>query len=317
MRLRNKAATLQFLLLLCIAVLSILLFLPLSPLSEGGGIGNPNTSVITRVNVTNAAPYVYNLSIIAPPITLTPNVTTLAWCSAIVEDLNTVADIFLVNATLYDKNFSQHNSIDYNTTHYTNSSCTNFSEIDTFNRLYNCTFNLWYNSNPGNWMCNITAADTTGVTDDENISITINELIALMVGDLIDFGKVAVLNYSDNIPFNVTNVGNRNINVSVYAYGAQDNDTLAMVCDYGNISIGNIRVSINSSNITSPVDFNTMTIVNNTNATPTRIGNFTILQYNATYNMSINTSVWRLYVSNAGRPSGICNGTVVFRALRA
>jgi len=316
MRLPDSTATLQFLLLLCIAVLSILLFLPLSPVSEGGGIGNPNTSVITRVNITNAAPYVYNLSIINT-ITLVPNATTWVWCAALVEDLNTVADISSVNATLHNTNFSLPNGVDYNTTHYTNSSCTNFSDVDSFTRLYNCTFELWYNANPGNWTCNITAADAATVSDSERITTTVNELIALMVGDLIDFGKVAVLNYSDNIHFNVTNVGNKNINISVYAYGSRDNDTLAMVCDYGNISIGNIRVSINSSDITSPLDFNTMTIVNNSNSTPTRIANLTVLQYNMTYTASINTTVWRLYVPNAGRPSGICNGTVVFRALRA
>jgi len=312
----HKKYVLSIFLAIFLGLFALGILLPSIPLSFADRIGNPNVSVLTRVNVSNAAPYVFNISVMSP-ITLTPNTTTLVWCAAYVQDYNNWSDIAVVNATFYDATHSQHNSIDYNTTHYTNSSCDYSTEIDTFTKLYNCTFNLWYNTNPGTWVCNITTADNTGITDTENISATVNELISLMVPDEINFGDVPVTNYSSNIYFNITNVGNRNINVSLYGYGAVENDTLAMVCQYGNISLNNERYAIwNGTPDSYP--FNNMSLLNNSNATASQISGLTILQYNQTYTTSINTTVWRLYVpvGPLGTPSGLCNGTVVFRALR-
>jgi len=305
----HKKYVLSIFLAIFLGLFILALTLPSLPLSLADRIGNPNVSVITRVNVSNAAPFVFNLSITSP-ITLTPNATTTVYCAAYVQDYNNYTDILKVNATLYDTNF-------YNTTHYTNSNCTNFTEVDSFTRYYNCTFDLWYNTNPGNWTCNITATDLVEIIDYKHITTTINELIALMVPDEINFGNVPVTNYSQNVLFNITNVGNRHINVSLYGYGAAENDTLAMVCEYGNISLTNERYAIwNGSTDLSA--FNTMNQLNNSNLTASLIPSLTISQFNVTYNRSLNTTVWRLYVpiGPQGTPSGLCNGTVVFRALR-
>ena len=312
----HKKYVLSIFLAIFLGLFALGILLPSIPLSFADKIGNPNNTVITRVNVSNAAPYVFNISVMSP-ITLTPNTTTLVWCAAYVQDYNNWSDIDVVNATFYDSTHSQHNSIDYNTTHYTNMSCDNTTEIDTFTKLYNCTFNFWYNANPGAWVCNITAADTVGITATANISATVNELISLMVPDEINFGDVPVTNYSSNIPVNITNVGNRNINVSLYAFGSAENDTLAMVCQYGNISLNNERYTM-WNGTSDLVPFANMSLLNNSNTSASQIPQLTIFQYNATYNASVNTTVWRLYVpvGPLGTPSGLCNGTVVFRAIR-
>jgi len=311
----HKKYVLSIFLAIFLGLFILSIMLPSLPLSLADRIGNPNVSVVTRVNVSNAAPYVYNISVMSP-ITLTPNTTTSAWCAAYVQDYNNWSDIAVVNATFYDATYSQHNSIDFNTTHYTNASCNFTTEVDSFTKLYNCSFSLWYNSNPGSWVCNITAADVTGITDTKNISATVNELISLMVPDEINFGNVPVTNHSNNVYFNITNVGNRKINVSLYAFGTAENDTLAMVCQYGNISLPNERYAVR--NASDPFPFDVMNLLNNSNSTASQIPLLTISQYNQTYTNSVNETVWRLYVpvGPLGTPSGLCNGTVVFRAIR-
>ena len=290
--------------------------LPITPLIANAGIGNPNYSITTKVNVTNAPPQVTNV-VTSTPITLTANATAYTECNATVSDLNGATDMASVNATFFDSVFSQSSAQEDNTTHYSNVSCTNFSDVDSITRLYSCGFNINYNANPGNWTCNVTAVDTKNVATADNGTSSINQLIALYVDELLDFGQIGAGNTTNNILFNITNVGNRGMNVSVYTYGRTDNDSLAMVCEFGNISIGNLKVTtqFNISNDTQfLIPFSQMTTVNNSNATSTRIGNLTVLQFNNTYVNSINTTAWRLNVPLQGVPSGVCNGTLVFRA---
>ena len=103
---------------------------------------------------------------------------------------------------------------------------------------------------------------------------------------------------------NVTNLGNVNINISVKGYARNLSDGLAMVCEVGNISIGNEKYSSIPS--MTPTDFRNLTIANSL------ISNMTVRQQTNASENSLNSTYWILYVPP--NPFGQCNGTVVFQA---
>ena len=90
-----------------------------------------------------------------------------------------------------------------------------------------------------------------------------------------------------------------------------------MHCDQGNISIENIRVSANQTNVTHPLSFDMMTQINGSNSTRKLIPSLTIFSYNLSAENATNTTVWRLYANPTNKPGGLCNGTVVFTAENA
>ncbi|MEM2131575.1 MAG: hypothetical protein QXR96_03555, partial [Candidatus Woesearchaeota archaeon] len=132
----------------------------------------------------------------------------------------------------------------------------------------------------------------------------IQPLIAIYVPGSLDYGN---LNQGENTSdklVNITNGGNRNINISVEGWAQNPGDNLAMNCTFGNIPISYERynISIGSDYI----------YMNQLTSTTTMIPNFFIKQRTDELLDSINVTYWKLYAPiGAG---GICSGKILFTA---
>ena len=265
-------------------------------------------NVTTRVNVTNARPEVDYVKIDSN-ILLNAGSFKVVLCNVSLHDWNGYSDIANVNASFWDNNSVNFSSPDDNNTHYTNSSCVNVSQSGYYAN-YTCKFNVWYYANNGsNWVYNATVIDKYNFTATGQNKTSIQAYYALNVTSLIDFGDMAVGDYKNNVSANVTNFGNYNINISVDGYGAVNGDGLAMKCDIRNITLPNLKYSLNETDwlslpggsalTDSPVNMSGLTV-------PKRV---TDVVWNQTY--------WHLYVPPTENPFGVCNGTVVFTAWTA
>ena len=259
-------------------------------------------NVTSRVNVTNAYPEILSVTINQNII---PNAgtTKIIWCNATIRDWNGYQDINLTNATFWDNATVTMADADNNNTHYTNTSC-GLVNGNGYYANYSCAFNVWYYANPStNWICNVSVKDNYNFTDDMYNITTIQAYYALNVTTPIDFGDMAVSDITNNITANITNFGNADINVSVDGYGAVDGDGLAMVCAIRNISISNLRYSIDGSLWASAIALTD---------TPQNITGLTVPK--RVNQVLWNTTYWDLYVDPSENPFGVCNGTVVFTA---
>ncbi|RME53532.1 hypothetical protein D6783_01795 [Candidatus Woesearchaeota archaeon] len=281
-------------------------------LSFTAGPNYRNVSVDAIVNVTQSLPEVLSVLINdgSGNITLNAGTTTLITCNATIRDYNGGGTLANVTATFYDNNTASEGSPDDNNNHYSNTSCTQVN-VNGYYANYTCTFNVYYYANNATWVCNVTATDTydfNGSDSGSNYNTTaINPVLALNVTSPIDYGDLAVGDTSGAIEANVTNFGNRDINVTVYGYGATPGDGLAMVCQVGNITIANERYSLNSAD--------TWAAMTPLASTPAYIANLTLPQQTNDTQAVINSTYWRLYVPP--NPFGQCNGTVVFQAEEA
>ena len=309
-------------LLLVSGLLALILLSPDMTLTEAL---NP-VAVKTTINVTNAPPYVFNLSTI-DPLTLEANSSVLLSCNATVRDYNGIADIRRVNATFYDANIENEYTTSFtNRTKYGSTACTRIQPGSGNEEHYTCNFTVMYWSNPGFWTCNVTATDLANITGAANISLSINTLIAVSSPSVLDYGDIGVTETTGNTLFNLSNAGNADVNLTLYGYGRNSNDSTAMVCTYGNISAEFQRFTTNATNLSILYPFDSMDFVNNSqynasymyvhNGTGGNISGFVIYQRNSTPERATNTTIWRVYVppGPAGTPSGICNGTLVFTA---
>ncbi len=233
-------------------------------------------------------------------------------CTAIVNepDGNPLQNI---SAVFYSTN-STYGSIDDNNNHYTNSSCfqnTNYGGNPNVTQVI-CGFQIWYYADAATWNCLMNVSDNfTAMVNSSNYT-TINTLLSVGVDSPMDFGIVNSQNISEEVPVNVTNYGNVKINLSLYGYGQTEGDGIAMICDHGNISIGNERFNLTSSNP----------------------GSLTLNQFQSDYqnltdfysiypfglsqrtddvsNNAVNFTYWRVYLPNAVAYN--CTGNVVFGA---
>ena len=304
----------------------------------GGNI--TNITVRATVNVSNTEPVIIairlddNVSSPAHQIDLTPNGFTAVVCNATIFDYNGWADIApnKTNATLYIKNVEEAGATDKNF-RYRNSSCGSCRQAaaseahlgDTATTaICDCKFNVQYYANNSNeWVCNMSVTDTGGTQVQHlelNISRTavsndtlVNKLLAIDTGTLLDYGNLSVTETSSEIIHNVTNVGNINLNITLRGYGGS-NESIginhSMMCDFGNISVGQQKYALGSENIGKTVFVN-MTILRN----QTDVTNFTL--YHKVNDNSVgderNSTIWRLQVPLS--VGGICNGTIIFGAV--
>jgi hypothetical protein len=281
----------------------LLLSVWLSFLMEPIIVGQPyneSTLVNTTVNITNAAPFIYDVKI-PPSINLIAydNLTVLCNFTVYDYDNNTVG----ANATLHLSTVSSDSAPDHNTL-YSNSSCTPMAPID-FITNYTCAFTVRYYANNGTWFCNATAFDNLNASN-SNISNPgiVNPLIAIKTDLLLDFGQFGVGEQSNDSLANITNAGNRNINISVRGYGVTDGDNLAMTCTNGNIPVGYEHYDIWAES-----DYSFMAALTGSDVL---IQNFFVPQRLSDIYDSVNTTYWKLEIpSGAG---GTCNGKVVFTA---
>ena len=131
------------------------------------------------------------------------------------------------------------------------------------------------------WICNITVGDYGGtqkkdsglllnLTDTEvSSAVTLNKLLAINTSTLLDYGNLSVTQVSDSVQHNVTNVGNIDLNLSLRGFGGDVIDgpgmNVTMMCDLGNISIGNQRYSIglNESSFANMRNLTNQTAISN------------------------------------------------------
>jgi hypothetical protein len=146
-------------------------------------------------------------------------------------------------------------------------------------------------------------ANTTGIGSGNN---TFYPVYALNVTDGIDYGAVAVEDWTGNITANITNLGNMAINVTVEGYGARKGDGLAMNCSLGgNITVGNERFS------TENVDWGFKIPLNGSSQA---LSNLTLLKQNDS-TVVTNSTYWQLYIDSTNNPGGNCTGYVIFTAV--
>ncbi len=266
---------------------------------------NRNVSVDVHVNITGSAPEIVT-TYLQDPITLAAGSVRVVSCNFSIRDYNGFADIDTVNATFFSIAQSSLNAVNDNNTHYTNTSCAAIAgQQGGFFSNYTCSFALSYYAVNGTWNCTGYVNDTANLTTNNSGRTNISALFALNVTPQIDYGNVAIGSTSLNQSANVTNLGNRPINVSVRGYGAAFNDGLSFVCDNGNVSVGAQRFS---SDITAAYAAKTALT-----SAYQQVPAFVVAK---TVNDSsqINTSYWQLSLSVAESANGLCNGTVVFQA---
>ena len=279
----------------------ILLFVEFAA-SYGPGPNSKNFSVETRLNITGAAPTVPNV-LIGGPITLTAGSETVIYCNATIQDYN--GDVDTVNATFFRSSAGEHGAED-NNTRYINTSCQPIlGQHDGTFTNYSCAYTLQYYAVNGTWNCTVRVNDSLSLTGTGTNNTILNALYALNVTDVLDYGNLNAGTYSNNMTLNVTNLGNININISVYGYGKTPGDGLSFSCEAGNLSANLQHFSANST-----ADFVTK---QNLSGSPQLVRGIYI---NKTSNTSFsqNATYWELYVDPAQSAYGKCNGTIVFQA---
>jgi len=290
----------------------LVLVLPLGIAPNNVSANYKNVTVWTRVNITNSRPEVLNITFQDSSNASQRNITINAgsiktvYCNVSVRDWNGFNDIMYVNASIWYALTSNYSANDDNNSHYTNSSCTTNASTALYLGWYVCSFDVLYYSNNGTWMCNATAMDYANTTGYGLGNNTFYPVYALNITDGIDYGGVAVQDFSRNATANISNLGNMAINVTVEGYGAKRGDNLAMNCSLGgNISIGNERFS------TQNVDWASKILLNGSTQL---LSNLTLLKQNDS-NLVINSTFWQLYIDSTNNPGGNCTGYVIFTAV--
>ena len=280
-------------------------------LQVAGANVTSDSSFIT-MNVTNTEPIIYNVTFNTSSITLTPGNRTTVNCTASIWDYNSVNDIVVVNATLYDRSASTNDATDDDNFHYTNRTCNLNSTIggSNTNASFVCLFGVNYFTNNGSWVCNVTTMDGANISSSNNAELNVETLLAIDVPTTTSYGNTSVNSYTGS-NITVTNVGNVDFNITLLGYGSNDavtgNET-SFLCELGNITITNHRFSYIDTN------WSTMTPLNYSSR---NLGNITFpqRQNDTDYGPDRNNTIWRVYIPNS--IGGFCNGTVVFNAVQA
>ncbi|MFH1505730.1 MAG: hypothetical protein ABIE94_01940 [archaeon] len=281
--------------------------------SYSHGPNYENVSVDTQVNVTNAKPEIMTVLIENgnASVILTAGGTETITCFVMVMDYNGGDDIAEVNATLHYYLNDTSDPLNNNTL-YRNYTCLGGAAggPSGYYKNFTCNFEVYYFALNGTWYCNATAIDDFNFTDTEWNTTVFDPLYALNVTRLIDYGDLPVTNTSKNKTANVTNFGNTPINITVFSFGAVEDDGLAMNCTQRNISAVYQKWSIQPDE-----DYAAKTSASGTQAGAQQLG-MTIAKAtqagSAFY--STNITYWQIQVPEDTNPFGICNGTLVFTA---
>ena len=285
--------------IVAVSLFFVWLFFFLEP-NAVGQTYNSTWLLNTTVNITNSAPLVLD---VAAPSTLNlaayDNVTVTCNVTIYDFDNNTAG----VNATLHRSNMSSVLPADQNYL-YTNTSCSLTSPMN-FYANYSCTFAVNYFANNGSWLCNATVIDVVNATgSNQSLTTTVNPLIAIKMPSLLDYGNIAVNSNSTDIDANITNVGNRDTNISVEGYAVTPGDGYAMNC-----STGNIALSYEKYNKNANVAYASMTAL--TGAT-VLIPSYSIFQRQSETLESINSTYWKIAIPPG--VGGTCTGKILFTA---
>ncbi|RLE41570.1 hypothetical protein DRJ48_05295, partial [Candidatus Woesearchaeota archaeon] len=274
---------------------------------------NDNTSLLTKLNVSNKAPAVYGVILhdnnSQTNMILEQGTYHTIICNATVNDTNGYGDITTVNATIYKYPEYGPNSSQDNNYKYSNASCRQYATSGVITAYYTCKFNVWYYAYNGTWRCNVTAIDNSSATNSSYDDSIIDPLFAINLSTTeIDFGELEPGQSSSDQEVNVTNFGNMNLTIAVKGYGVTEGDGWAMNCTVGNISIGYERYALDPG-----IAWDSMTQLT---SSFTNIAGLTVYQRvddndNAMIN-STNSTYWKIKAPFGTK--GQCNGTLVFSA---
>jgi hypothetical protein len=299
--------------LLCVA-LAIAFALNVVYTGTSASYYNDNTSIITRLNVTNRAPVVKNVNLYdsnAPGnMILEQGTVHRVVCNATVNDTNGFNDISGVNATLFKHSEYGPASADDNNYKYSNSTCNRYTTANIIQGFYTCQFDVEYYAYNGTLRCNVTAIDLSDARNSSTDNNIIDPLFAINLSNTeLDFGELEPLNTSLDKILNITNFGNANLTIAVRAYGETVGDGWAMNCSTGNISQTYERYSINSGQAWAG-----MTSVGSTFA---NIAGLTVYQrvndMDTAMLESTNTTFWKIKAPLGTK--GVCNGTLELSAV--
>ena len=287
------------------------------------GVNITNASVTTKVYVWNTEPDLYNVTVTPAPIELTAGGTVVLNCTGYFFDYNGWQDAVnqSVNATIYDSVSSSPGAVNDNNVHYSNSSCRSSCSAvgsTSTNGTCSCLFSIQYYANASSWICNMTIIGGGGnaterqylnFTDSMTAGFNINRLLALSVPSLIDYGNLTVTEVSDTKVENITNNGNVPFNLTIRGYGGNNESAgtnQSMICDLGNISIGNERFSVSNVSYTT---MNNLTAINiPMNITAHQRMNDTDIELGRDRNQTF----WAIQIPLT--VGGYCNGTLIFTA---
>jgi hypothetical protein len=293
-------------------IVLLVLLMPIGIAPNTVGPNYRNVTVQTNVNITNSKPEIVNITIQDVTNFSLRNITLNAGgykdivCNVSVRDWNGFNDVAYVNATLWHLHTSYDSDIDNNNTHYTNTNCTSIGDGSGFYVTYFCNFSIVYYANNGTWICNASVMDYQSASNSRIGNTSFLPVYALNVTDGINYGNVAVEEFSSNTTANVSNMGNMRINVTVHGYGARYNDGLAMNCSLGgNITINHQLFSLEDIDWASKLPLS---------SSPQQIPGLT-LSKQVDDNLVTNSTYWQLYVDSTNGPGGNCTGYVVFTAI--
>ena len=285
-------------------------------------IGQPNATVITKLQIGNVFPEVLYVSVNGgEAITLIPNSTRNVYCLAVVRDYNGEADIGNVSAEFFHNVNSSYGAVDLGINHYTNVSCnlsTTFDYLgfdDENTVLANCSFSVQYYAIPGTWNCTVLASDINHWNATGSNTTTVSELLAVGLPDEIDYGLVNATFVSGERMANVTNFGNVQINISLSGYAHYEGDGVALNCTLGTVK--NISVHYEKYNLTAsnPGDLNFATFdslyLNLSSSPIVRRFELNSKQTDDAV-LSLNSTYWRVYVPLG--VAGSCRGNIIFGA---
>ncbi len=314
------------LIVLEVALLFFLFSFISSPVS--GGIGNPNTTVITTLNIGEVAPDILNVSVRDgdETITLSPNTTVTVHCYGLVRDYNGEGNLSAARGRFFNNTASGYWGAEDNNTHYRNDSCTIENETDDafgvtddiYHALINCTFEVYYYAIAGDWNCTLWVNDSVNFNDSNDDNISISELLALEVPSTINYGTVNATDMSDENMTNISNVGNVMFNLSFAGYAVSQGDGFAMNCTLGNIK--NISIEHEKFNLTESnpgvltLDGANTVYENLTTSTLVRQFNLDKRTNNGTNDLW-NATYWRIYVPTG--VAGSCQGNIIFGAVQS
>jgi len=163
-------------------------------------------------------------------------------CFVTASDSLGVSNLDNALATFY-YNLNLSTDTDDNNVHYTDNDC-EINNTNPQNQTFKCSFDVSYYANSGLWQCNATVYNKQSGYDSENTSAIIQELYAINISEGINFGNVEQGFISSETTASITNLGNKNVNVSIQGFAVSAGDGKGMDCsDGGNISLELIRFS--------------------------------------------------------------------------
>ncbi|MFH1174185.1 MAG: hypothetical protein V1725_03575 [archaeon] len=321
-----KKVSLPLMIVLSLVILGTVLLLTNPALSANvPGPNYKNTSVWTRVNITDAMPEFMRIVVQDTAyysvlnVTLNAGLTRTVLCNVTIRDWNGINDNITLNGSFFDSANSNPFDTDNNNTHYTNTSCTLVGGPYGQNNVYanyTCAFDVYYHANNGSWNCTVWAHDIQGsfaghlnYTTNATNKTTILPLYALNVTDGIDYGELAVGETSDDVEANVTNFGNMAINLTVQGYGQTRGDNLGLICNSTH-SDWNISVDHEAVSLQAAQAFATMMALTGSVQT---IADITMPKKVTTD--IINTTYWKLNIPTTINPYGVCEGWIIFSAI--